>query len=561
MNNTKRWWALVSIALAVALVVMDGTIANVALPVVIRDLDLSSSAAQWVNAIYSLVLASLIITAGRAGDMLGRRKVAVAGLAIFTLGSLGAGLAVGTTTLLAARTVQGVGAACVLPATLSTINATFSGRERSIAFAVYGSMIGGMAAVGPLVGGWLTESASWRWAFWLTVPLGLLALLGIRFFAPNTANEGATSFDVPGTLLATGGLAAIVFALIQSTSWGWRHAQDGSSSPLLVVLVAGVLLLAVFCWLEARRERAGRSVLVHLSLLKIRTFGLGSFTAFVVSLGEFGLIFVLPLLLQGALGYGAIGTGWLMMALALGTFAASGLVPRLAGRLGTVALVRLGLAFEVVALVLLAWLLPNTGWQVTASLALYGAGIGLASAQLTDTIMSDVPVRLSGEASGMQTTVRQLGSAMGVATLGGLMIGRLTAFVSDRFAAAGLDRTGELARAVHESAGAAVPGIAAADEAAGSIARIALIDASRIAIAVAALVLLAGLIAALALPNRVTDAGDGGVEGDAGAGADDAESTSSTLREQDGPEDDSGAADALRDQHRPRQHRVDQAAR
>lgn len=500
MNNSKRWWALVSIALAVALVVMDGTIANVALPVVIRDLELSSSAAQWVNAIYSLVLASLIITAGRAGDILGRRKVAVAGLALFVLGSLGAGLAVSSATLLAARTVQGMGAACVLPSTLSTINATFSGRERSVAFAVYGSMIGGMAAVGPLVGGWLTESASWRWAFWLTVPFGIFALIGIRLFAPNTKNEGSTAFDVPGTLLATGGLFALVFALIQSTSWGWRHAADGSRSPLLGVLVLGACLLGVFLWVEIRRERSGRGVLVHLSLFKIRTFGLGSFTAFVVSLGEFGLIFVLPLVLQGAIGYGAIGTGWLMMTLALGTFAASGLVPRLAEKVGTVALVRLGLAAEVVALALLAWRMPSTGWMIGA-LALYGAGIGLASAQLTDTLMSDVPVRLSGEASGMQTTVRQLGSAMGVATLGGLMIGRLTSYVTARLSGAGLDPAGEVARAVHDSAGAAIPGILQADQAAGQIAQGALLDAARLAIAVAAAVLFAGLLAALALPR------------------------------------------------------------
>lgn len=502
MRQSRRWWALISIALAVALVVMDGTIANVALPVVIDDLGLTSSAAQWVNAIYSLVLASLIITAGRAGDILGRRKVAVAGLAVFVLGSLAAGAAVSSASLLLARTIQGVGAACVLPSTLSTINATFTGRERSIAFAVYGSMIGGMAAVGPLVGGWLTEAASWRWAFWFTVPFGILALIGIRAFAPNTANDAATAFDVPGTLLATGGLFAVVFALIQSTSWGWMRGPQGQSSPLLVIALAGAACLIAFIAVEIRRERAGKGVLAHLSLFRIRTFGLGTFTAFVVSLGEFGLIFVLPLLLQGALGYGAIGTGWLMMALALGTFAASGAVPRLADRWGTVALVRLGLAFEVAALALLAWRLPLTGWPIVAALILYGAGIGLASAQLTDTVMSDVPVRLSGEASGLQTTIRQLGSAMGVATLGGLMIGRLTAFVTDRLADAQIPHAAEISRAVHESAGAAVPGIVEQAPAAGYIAAGALVDAAQLSIAGAALVLLAGLVAAFVLPSR-----------------------------------------------------------
>ncbi|NCD19624.1 MAG: MFS transporter, partial [Actinobacteria bacterium] len=220
--DRTRWIALVGIALGVALVIMDATIANVALPVVSRDLGLNATETQWMNAIYSLVFASLILLAGRLSDLYGRRLLFIVGLAIFMLASLGVGTAQNPTWLIGARLVQGIGAALVMPSTLSTINAMFHGRERGIAFAVYGSMIGGMAAVGPLLGGWLATDFTWRWAFWINIPFSLAAVAIALRFVPETRDPSLRKgADVPGTLLASLGMGAIVYGLIESSEYGW----------------------------------------------------------------------------------------------------------------------------------------------------------------------------------------------------------------------------------------------------------------------------------------------------------------------------------------------------
>lgn len=505
-TGRSRWFALGAIALGVALVIMDATIANVALPVVIRDLQLSSAHAQWINAIYSLIFAAFIITAGRAGDVFGRRTVAGVGLSVFLLASLGAGSAIGPISLIIARLIQGLGAACVLPATLSTINAMFRGRDRAIAFAVYGSMIGGMAAVGPLVGGFLAYAISWRWAFWLNIPFGLIALIGLFRFTPNTRDPEAkpswATFDIPGITLISLALGAMVFALIEASTFGWVHTEAGGISPILPLLAISIALIAIFLRVERTRLQAGESALVHLSLFRIPTFRIGAFTAFIVALGEFGLIFVLPLLLQGALGYTPLSTGWLMMALALGTFAASALVPKLVSALGKVSVVRIGLGAEAAALFALGFTIPAPTWLLTIILVAYGAGLGLASAQLTDTTMSDVPIAQSGMASGLQTTIRQLGSAMGIALLGGLMIARLTTLTKNAFAAAATPDAQVLAERVHDSVGAVIPTIAEQAPQAAELAAASLMHAASLTIIVAGAVLSSGMIAAFFLPNR-----------------------------------------------------------
>ncbi|MDO5700644.1 MAG: MFS transporter [Bowdeniella nasicola] len=506
LTGRARWLALGSIALAVALVIMDATIANVALPVVIRELSLTPSAAQWVNAVYSLVFAAFIITAGRAGDLFGRRTLASGGLIVFLLASLAAGASTSAAWLIAARTVQGLGAACVMPATLSTINALFRGRDRSIAFAVYGSMIGGMAAVGPLVGGWLATDVSWRWAFWLNIPFGLIALAGLIYYTPNTRGErvqpGLRSFDILGVVLASVALGAIVFALIESSTYGWWRRPSGALSPILPTLALGLVALAGFLAWERHRERQGADVLVHLGLFRVRTFTLGVATAFLVSLGEFGLIFVLPLLLQGALGYDPLATGWLMMALAAGTFLASGLVPHLVRAWGKRTVIRVGLIAEALAVAVLAVATPLGSGASALVLAAYGMGIGLANAQLTDTTMEDVPVSASGEASGLQTTIRQLGSALGIALLGGLMIGQLATHTEAALRAADYPEPAveQITDIVHDSVGAAIPALDQHDPAAADLARTALIDASRTTFGLGAGVLGLGVVMSLALP-------------------------------------------------------------
>lgn len=298
-----RWAALLTLGFGVSLVIMDATIVNVALPVVLEDLHLTAADAQWLNASYALVFGALLLTVGRIGDVHGRRRVFLIGMAVFMVASVVAGLAQNGQMLIGARFVQGLGAAMIVPSTLSTLNAMFQGRARAIAFAVWGSAIGGMAAIGPLVGGWVATDVSWRGAFWLNIPVGLLVVIGIVKALPETRDANATDLrDWGGVLLSALGMGALVFALIEAEWYGWWRQDDGALSPVPFVLVVGLVLLVGFVWLERARARAGRDVLVDLGLFGIRSFRNGAIAALIVSFGEFGLLFTLPLLLQGTLG-------------------------------------------------------------------------------------------------------------------------------------------------------------------------------------------------------------------------------------------------------------------
>ena len=510
MQYPRRWWAMAAIALGVSLVIMDATIVNVALPVVIKDLGLNATEAQWMNAVYALVFAALMLTSGRLADLYGRKLLFVCGMVTFGVGSLLAGSALGPIMLILARLVQGVGAAAILPSTLSTINAMFSGRERGIAFALYGSTIGGMAAVGPLVGGWLATDVSWRWAFWLNLPLLVVALALTLTSLPETRDPNVRrGLDLIGTMLASVSLAGIVFALIESSTYGWWRQDSGALSPIPFVLVGGVVVLAAFVVWERRREAAGKVVLTHLGLFGIRSFRYGALAALIVALGEFGMLFALPLVLQGAMGYDALGTGWLILTLALGTFFASGLVPRLTQLWGQTNVVRVGLGLEAVAIGGLALALPGAAWRLGALLFAYGVGVGLATAQLTAVILSEVPVARSGEASGLQTTIRQLGSALGVALLGGMLITSLTSGTREALADSTLPGPAreQVVQVVRQSVGAAIPGLKAnpaTAPAAGQAAE-ALVHAAKITTGTASGALFVGLLATLLLRQRRAD--------------------------------------------------------
>ena len=503
----RRWWALATVALGVSIIIMDATVVNVALPVIIEDLGLTSTQAEWMNAIYSLVFAALLLTVGKIGDLHGRRRVFLVGISLFTLASVAAGLAGTGEALIGARFVQGLGAAMILPATLSTVNALFTGQQRAIAFAVWGSTIGGMAALGPLVGGWLTTYYTWRWAFWINIPVGLLVLAGILWAVPETRDEKARpGLDLVGVTLSALGLGAIVFALIEGQSYGWWRQDDGSISPVPIAMAAGLLLLWGFVVTQRARARDGRVALVDLGLLDVRSFRYGSIAALIVALGEFGLLFTLPLLLQNALGYSALGTGWLIVSLAVGTFLISGATPQLTARWGGRTVVRVGLGTEAVAVAGLAITLSAdiSGWLIAAWLFLYGLGVGMATAQLTSVILADIPVNVSGQASGLQSTFRQLGSALGVAILGSLLIGALGRATAAQLTDAGIpvQAAARATEVVTSSAGAVIPSLQAnpATTAAGDAAATAMIHASKVTTGVAAAIITLGLAATWALP-------------------------------------------------------------
>jgi MFS family permease len=313
-------------------------------------------------------------------------------------------------------------------------------------------------------------------------------------------------------VLSTVGMAGIVFALIEGQRYGWARQDSGALSPVPIAMVVGLAALAAFVALQLRRARAGSVVLLDLGLLRIRSFRNGSIAALIVAFGEFGLLFTLPLLLQGALGYTALGTGWLILFLALGTFLSSGMTPQLTRRFGSRAVVRIGLAAEAIAVAGVALSLGADVATTTLAAWLfgYGMGVGMATAQLTSVILHDVPVAQSGQASGAQSTFRQLGSALGVAVLGTLLITTLTSTARSALEDAGLPSAvvEQATAVVRGSAGAAIPVLRADPDtrAVGDAAAGAMIDASRTVTLTAAGIIAVGLAATLALPRMPVDA-------------------------------------------------------
>lgn len=529
--GARRWFGLAALSLGVSMIIVDATVVNVAIPTIISDLGLQATDAEWMNTIYSLVFAALLITLGRAGDRWGRRAFFLAGVAVFVGSSLWAAAAGSPQLLIGARFVQGIGGAMILPATLSSVNAMFQGPARAVAFGVWGSVIGGMAALGPLLGGYLTTEHSWRWIFWINLPIGLVVAVAALFLVPETKDPAARpGGDLWGVVTVSAGLGAIVFALIEAQRYGWLHPTAqfsalgltwpfSSVSIVLPALLAGGILLAAFIAIEFSRRRVARPVVVDFGLFRLRSFRNGNLAALVVSLGEFGLVFVLPLFLQSVLGYSAFRTGLVLVALAAGAFVAGGPAAALARRYGSRPVVVAGMAAEAVGLAAAIPLLSTTatGWSLAGPLFVYGAGVGLATAQLTNAILVDVPSEASGQASGIQSTFRQVGSALGIAILGTLLIvGLGTRTTAGLAAVPGLPPMAQegIATAVRESAGAILPALREQQVPEPVIGAIedAFVSSARAATAAAAAFIVAGVLAALRLPGREKGLPDRGTQ-------------------------------------------------
>lgn len=427
------WIGLWVLALALAMIVLDGTIVGVSLPVIIKDLDLSLTEAQWVNSLYSVVFAALLLTCGRLGDRFGRRSLMIAGVTIFMLGSIMAAVSSAGDLLIASRAVQGVGGALVLPSTLSTMNATFRGKDRAAAFGVWGAVMAGAAAIGPLLGGFLTKVADWPWIFWVNIPLGVAVIVAALRFVHETKNEHEGSgFDLLGPVLSALGFGALVFGLIEGTNLGWWQPRGefgigslvwpagAAISPVPIAITLGVLTITVFVWRESRRAAGNLFALLDVSLFRIGTFAWGNLTAGLVGVGEFALVFILPLHLTTSLALDVLGAGVVLAAMAGGAFVAGAMARHLAARFGSPNVVVLGLALELIGLVGTALMVSTSqpAWLVAVVLLPYGLGLGLASAQLTSVVLNDVPISQSGSGSAVQSTVRQVGSAVGSAVGG-----------------------------------------------------------------------------------------------------------------------------------------------
>jgi EmrB/QacA subfamily drug resistance transporter len=516
-DTAKRWLGLVAIALGVALIVVDTTIVNVIVPSIVRDLGVTSVQAQWIQESYAIVFAALLLLVGRVADIVGARRVFLAGVILFGATSLLAGLAPTGEMLVLARFLQGAGAALILPTSLALLNASFTGKARGQAFAVWGSTIGAATALGPLLGGWLSEHASWRWAFGINIPLVVVICIAALLFIPRSPRTTGR-VDVIGAVLSIVGLGLLAFGLIEGRTYGWIRTIEpfklfgltwsSNPSPVLIALILATIALVAFTVRQVALSRSGEPGQPTTALMDVRLFSIGSFrngniATLIIGLGEFGIVAVLPLWLQFALGYSPVEAGLALVPVAVGSFVASGASFGLAAKMSPLGLVRLGLALEAVGLAVLGFVSrPNSPWwEIAVALFFYGIGVGFATAQVTNVVLADVPEPSAGQGSGVQSVFRQLGSALGIAVLTTTFFSVLGSRLSGELATSGLpdDQVDQLTRAVVGSAGAAIDGLAAQPHTA------AVADAARAAMAhgvslgsyLAAAFLLAGLVATL----------------------------------------------------------------
>ncbi|MCT1478862.1 DHA2 family efflux MFS transporter permease subunit [Microbacterium sp. p3-SID336] len=469
----REWLGLAVLSVGLGMIVLDGTIVGVALPTIIEDLHLDLTDAQWVNSLYAVLLAALLLSTGNLADRWGRKKLFLAGLTVFVGGSLLAAISTTSGTLIGARAVQAVGAALIMPSTLSTVNAVFRGKYRAAAFGVWGAVISGAAAVGPLAGGALTQWASWHWIFLVNIPMGIIVFIAALFTVGETrAAKKLPGVDVDGALLSAVGFGALVFAVIEGPDlgwwtpkqdlkiFGWVWPESAPVSAVPVALLIAVIALTLFVVWERHREKVRRAALLDLELFGFRTFSWGNLTAAMVAVGEFAIIFILPLYLVNALGLDAMGAGLVLAAMAVGAFFSGASARHLAARFGAPGTVLIGLGLEVVGVLAVALTIQATtpAWLVALPLIVYGLGLGLASAQLTGTVLRDVPVDLSGQGSATQSTVRQVGSALGTAFAGAALSVSLAITLPAALEKTGLDdaTADQLAASTRQSAGTTI---------------------------------------------------------------------------------------------------------
>lgn len=516
--DRRDWIALVVLSIGLGLIVLDGTIVGVALPDIIADLGLDLTDAQWVNSLYAVVLAALLLSTGRLADRWGRKNLFLAGLVVFMGASLMAAMSDAAGPLIAARAVQAVGAALIMPSTLSTVNAVFRGKYRAVAFGVWGAVISGAAAVGPLAGGALTQWASWHWIFLVNLPLGLLILVAGILTVPSTrGGSRRPGVDVDGALLSAIGFGALVFAVIEGPDlgwwrpkrefelFGWAWPADAAVSAVPIAFAIAAVALTLFVVWERHRARVQRSALLDLELFSLATFSWGNLTAAMVAVGEFAIIFVLPLYLINALGLSVMSAGLVLAAMAVGAFFSGASARHLAARFGSPGTVLIGLALELVGVLAVALLITGTtpGWAVAIPLVVYGVGLGLASAQLTGTVLRDVPIDVSGQASATQSTVRQIGSALGTAFAGAALSVSLALTLPGALTSAGITgpAADELAASTRQSAGTIISQLRAEGSTAATVDALAqgFADATQWSLVVASVFLLLGVIGAARL--------------------------------------------------------------
>jgi len=433
--DLRRWLALGFVLFAVAVPVIDNTVLTVAIPRIIDDLDTDVTSVQWVFTGYALTFASVLVIGGRLGDMFGPRRILVVGASLFGLGSLIAAVSTSLPMLIGGEAViEGVGAALMVPNTMSLIARTFQGRQRIAAFAAYATVLGAASSIGPVIGGYLTTYHSWRWSFGINVFIAPIVIAGLLFTTDrDSAGGDRQRLDIRGAVLIASGTFLVVFGLTQGPSYGWWRPTDPLtiagqdiwpvSAPISIVPVAflaGVGLIVLFCRTEISLERRDAHPLFEFSQFRFRTFRLANIATFCMAFAQLGVALSISLFLQESKDLTPMQNGLWVLPTGLAIFVgapAGGWVSR---RIGAITTMRIGATVNVVGLFLVASVLSSDlGYgYVLPTFVVYGFGAGMVSSQITRVLLHDIAPARSGAASGINTTARQTATALGVATIG-----------------------------------------------------------------------------------------------------------------------------------------------
>jgi len=419
------WAILIVLSFGFFMTLLDLTIVNIAIPDMVSTLKASLDEILWVVNAYTLALAVLVITAGRLGDLRGKKTLFVAGVAVFTLASLACGLSHSPAQLIAFRAVQGVGAAMLMPQTLSMIVEVFPERQRGKALGIWGATAGLSGVAGPTLGGLLVSRLDWRWIFFINVPIGVLVTAGALIVMPAAPRRVRHRFDLPGVVLSSVSLFCLAFGLIEGQRYGWNAA-------IWATLAAAAVVLAVFLAYERRRQHD--EPLVPFELFRDRGFTIMNVVGITVAFGIVGLLLPLTIYLQSVLGLSALRAGLVLLPMALGTMISAGPAGALSTRLGGKYILLGGIAAFGGGLLWIT-LDAHVGASATSVLLpvfLIGLGAGCTFTPMTAEVMRNVPARLSGAASGVNNALRQVGSVLAGAVIGAVLQSRLAASLTDQ---------------------------------------------------------------------------------------------------------------------------------
>ena len=416
--SSRQRWTLVLVCTAVFMLLLDITIVSVALPSIQRDLRASLPDLQWVSAAYALVLAVLLLPAATLGDRLGRRRVFLAGLVIFTAGSLACALAPTALALQLFRALQGVGGAALFATATPLLRAEFSGAALARALGAFGATLGAASAIGPLAGGVLTDTLGWRSIFYVNLPIGVTAFAGGVARLRESRDPAGGRADWPGTALITAALTALMFALIRGNALGW-------ASPAIVALLAAAAV--AFAGFVIYELRIAAAPMADLRLFARRSFAATGFVAFAISATVIGMIIYLSLYIQNTLGYSPVQAGLRFLPLTLVSFTVALLTGGLIGKVAMRVLLGVAMASAAAGLASMAHLTATSTWLVLLpGFILAGIGLGITSTGLASAALSAVEPARAGMAAGLVNTLRQVGTATGVAVLGALYASRVT---------------------------------------------------------------------------------------------------------------------------------------